>query len=356
MKSLKKDSLSGRISGKAVALFAFLLILILPTISRHLSGKLFDSDSSQDSEPDLILRYAENQPEGYPTTQAAYSFADEVEERTNGRVQIRVYSNGELGTESSIVEQMEYGGIDFSRISIMILGEFVPDLQVLQLPYLYSSDEHMWKVLDGDIGQEFLDSIGSDIGLMGLAWYDAGVRNFYTNTKVTCLADLQGLQIRVGESSLMQDIIQSFGAISVPLTYDDVYSALARKEIDGAENNWPSYSYTGHYEVAEYVLEDGHARIPEVFLASSEAMEALAALDESYPDIIRECAANAEKLERQLWQEAEESSRQKMAESGTVITQLTEEELAEFQKAVQPVYDNYSDQAELIQQIRDYGE
>ena len=228
--------------------------------------------------PELILRYAENQPEGYPTTEAAYAFADKVSERTNGRVQVRVYSNGALGSETSVIEQMEYGGIDFSRASVMSLGEFVPETYVLQLPYLYEDDEHMWAVLDGPIGQVFLDSIKKRIGLTGLAWFDAGVRHFYTNTPVETLDDLKGLRIRIGESSMMQSIIGALGAVPVPLAYDDVYSALAKGEIDGAENNWPSYAFTGHYEVAKYMLLDGHTRIPELLLASEEAMEQLLSL------------------------------------------------------------------------------
>ena len=305
--------------------------------------------------PELILRYAENQPEGYPTTEAAYAFADKVSERTNGRVQVRVYSNGALGSETSVIEQMEYGGIDFSRASVMSLGEFVPETYVLQLPYLYEDDEHMWAVLDGPIGQVFLDSIKKRIGLTGLAWFDAGVRHFYTNTPVETLDDLKGLRIRIGESSMMQSIIGALGAVPVPLAYDDVYSALAKGEIDGAENNWPSYAFTGHYEVAKYMLLDGHTRIPELLLASEEAMEQLAALDESYPAIVRACAREAQELERDLWAKEEVNSEQEMRAAGVTVTTLSAAQLALFQAAVQPIYDQFSGQKALIERIRGCG-
>ena len=305
--------------------------------------------------PELILRYAENQPEGYPTTKAAYAFADMVSERTGGRVQVRVYSNGVLGSETSVIEQMEYGGIDFSRTSVMSLGEFVPETYVLQLPYLYEDDEHMWTVLDGPIGQVFLDSIEKRIGLTGLAWFDAGVRHFYTNTPVKTLEDLNGLRIRVGESSMMQSIIGALGAEPVPLAYDDVYSALAKGEIDGAENNWPSYAFTGHYEVAKYMLLDGHTRIPELLLASEEAMEQLAALDESYPAIVRTCAQEAQALERELWAEEEVNSEQKMRDAGVTVTTLSAAQMALFQAAVKPIYEKFSGQKALIERIRACG-
>lgn len=210
----------------------------------------------KDDTPDLILRYAENQPEGYPTTEAAYPFADLVAQRTDGRVEVRVYSNGVLGSETSVVEQMEYGGIDFSRISIMSLGEFVPQVYVLQLPFLYENDDHMWAVLDGPIG-----------------------------------------------------------------------------------------------EVAKYMLLDGHTRIPELMLASAEAMDKLAVLDPEYPALVRECAKEAGLLERDLWRQTEAASEEKMRKAGVTVTTLDEEELERFRQATAPIYDMYADQKALIRRI-----
>lgn len=326
----------------AVLLFGLVLAITTP-----------DPAADAKDMPDLILRYAENQPEGYPTTEAAYAFADLVEEKTGGRVQIRVYSNGVLGSEDSVVEQMEYGGIDFSRISVMSLGEFMPELYVLQLPFLYKDSDHMWRVLDGPIGETFLASIQDSIGLTALTWFDAGVRHFYTNEPVTSLDDLKGLYIRVAESSLMEEIIQDLGAVPVRLAYDDVYSALAKEDIDGAENNWPSYDYTGHYEVAKYMLLDGHTRIPELMLASAEAMKKLADLDPSYPSIVEDCARQAGLLERELWKQAEAESEAKMREAGVTVTSLSDAELHRFREAVAPIYEEYADQEKIIRKIQE---
>ena len=154
---------------------------------------------------------------------------------------------------------------------------------------------------------------------------------------------------------MMQNVISALGAKPVPLAYDDVYSALSKGEIDGAENNWPSYAFTGHYEVAKYMLVDGHTRIPELLLVSEEAMEQLAALDESYPAIVRECAGEAQALERELWVEEEVNSEQKMRDAGVTVTTLTAAQLALFQAAVQPIYENFSGQKALIERIRACG-
>jgi TRAP-type C4-dicarboxylate transport system substrate-binding protein len=118
------------------------------------------------AEPEFIFRYADNQPEDYPTTVAAKKFADLVFERTYGRIKIEVYGGAQLGDEKSVIEQLQFGGIDFCRVSASPLAEFSPSLNVLQMPYLYRDEAHMWKVLDGQIGQDFLASL-DDAGFIG---------------------------------------------------------------------------------------------------------------------------------------------------------------------------------------------
>ena len=300
---------------------------------------------------ELILRYAENQPEDYPTTQAALAFADLVAQRTDGRVKVLVYSGGELGAEQSVIQQMQFGGIDFSRVSLSQLAEYEPALSVLQLPYLYTDADQMWRVLDGTIGDEFLSTLES-LELTGLSWFDAGVRSIYTRQKVTGLADLQGLTIRVQESDMMSEMITDLGAKPVKVVYSKVYAALHNGEIDGAENNWPSYEAMGHYEVAPYFLKDEHTRVPEVQLASPAVMEKLAALDERYPEIIRLCARESAKVERRLWAQQEAESESDLRAAGIEVTELDEEEKARFRAAVQPMYDRFAQQGELIVRIR----
>lgn len=306
---------------------------------------------SESQTPELILRYAENQPEDYPTTQAALRFAELVEQRTGGRVKILVYSGGELGAEQSVIQQMQFGGIDFSRVSLSQLAEYAPELSVLQLPYLYQDADQMWRVLDGTIGDEFLAMLKM-LELTGLSWFDAGVRSFYTREKVSGLADLQGLTLRVQESDMMCEMIAALGAVPAQVVYSKVYAALHNAEIDGAENNWPSYEAMGHYEVAPYFLKDEHTRVPEVQLASPAVREKLAALDESYPELIRICARESAKFERELWAQREAESEQNMRRRGIVVTELDEDEKRKFRAAVQPRYEDFAGQSDLIERIQ----
>jgi len=302
--------------------------------------------------PELILRYADNQPEDYPTTRAAEYFAELVKERTDGKIIIQVYANGILGNENSVMEQVQFGGIDFTRVSLGTLSEVLPEFELLHLPYLYNGAEHMWKVLDGEIGETFLN-IPEQIGVMGLSWFDAGARSFYTREKVTSLADLQGLTIRVQESGSMSRMVELLGATAVQLPYGDVYSALQTEKIDGAENNFPSYAATGHYEAAPYMILDEHSRLPEMQIVSTIAMERIAKVDEQFVKVVEECAKESAVYERQLWLETEQEAIEKVKQLGCEIIELSEEELEKFSQAVQPLYEGFTEEEKrLIARIR----
>lgn len=305
-------------------------------------------------QPKLILRYADNQSDTYPTTLAAKFFAQLVEERTNGDIRIRVYGNAALGSENSVFEQVQFGGIDFTRVSLGTLSEYDPAVEVLQLPYLYDDSDHMWRVLDGEIGQEVLENVRSSVGVIGLSWFDAGARSFYTREQVTCLEDLAGLTIRVQESGFMSRVVEQLGADAVQISYEDVYSALQTGKIDGAENNWPSYESTGHFETAPYFLRDEHCRLPEMQVMSTVALQKVAQVDESYVDILMEAARESALYERELWQKQETKSEEAVVKLGCVVTELEPGDRERFREAVQPVYDSYSqDLQALIQKIKE---
>lgn len=327
-----------------------LLHLLTAAPALAVTGCTAQSASSQQEKP-LILRYAENQPEDYPTSKAAKAFAELVAQHTDGRVKVLVYSGAELGAEQSVIQQMQFGGVDFSRVSLSQLAEYEPELSVLQLPYLYSDAEQMWRVLDGSIGDEFLAMLDG-MDLVGLSWFDAGVRSFYTREKVTGLDDLQGLTIRVQESDMMSDMVEAMGAVSVQVVYSDVYAALHNRKIDGAENNWPSYEAMSHYEVAPYFLQDEHTRVPEIQISSRAAQEKLAALDASFPAIVQECARESAQLERRLWAQREAQAEADLRAWGVEVTLLSDAEKQKFRDAVQPLYDQFSEQAEMIRRIQ----
>ena len=299
--------------------------------------------------PEFVLTYADNQPAGYPTTQGAERFAQLVQERTGGRVVIQVHSDAEYGTEQEIWEQLALGGVDFARLSLAIAADDLPKLNVLQLPYLYRDAAHMWRVLDGAIGESFLQEF-TRRELVGLSWYDAGARSFYAKQPIRSLNDLAGTTVRVQDSQIVLDMMKLLGSQPVTFAYSDVYSAFQTGKIDAAENNWPAYYRMDHYKVAPYYTVDEHSRVPEVQLASGRTW---AQLPEEYQSILRQCARESAQYERQLWTEEEARARQSVLAAGCREITLSEEELEAFRTLVQPLYARYcGEELELVEAIQ----
>lgn len=327
------------------------LVLALLLVLMH-SGCGSSLRNGASAVPELVFRYAENQTADYPTTLGANHFAQMVEERTSGRIKIVVYHSAQLGSETECIEQLRFGGIDFARLSLSQLAEFSLDLNILHLPYLYHDENHMWRVLDGEIGDSFLSAL-EEQNIIGLSWYNAGARNFYTTVPVYTLEDLQGLTIRVQESAMMTDMVQLLGAYAMPLVYGEVYSALKTGRIDGAENNWPSYESMSHYEVAGYVYLDQHTRIPEMQVISRAAMEKLS--DEDM-EIVRQCARESALFEREEWSKREERSEQTCRDQGVEVVLPEPADILRMQEFCRPLYEKYAaDSVDIINQIIELG-
>ena len=303
-----------------------------------------------------VLTLSEVHAEGYPTALADYEFARLVEERTEGRIKVDVYTGGTLyGEETGSIEALQIGDLAFARVSASPVASYVPALNVIQLPYLYRDGDHMWQVLNGEIGQSMLDEIqASGSGLVGLCYYDAGARNFYTKTPIYSVADMAGLKIRLQNNAMMVEMVQLLGGNGVTgIGPNDVYSAIQQGTIDGAENNWPTYESMGDYQVAPYFVLDGHTRVPEILLASEAVLETL---DPADVEIIKQCAKDTQEYEIEQWALREASSEEKVVSEGVTVTTLTPEALAEFQERMAPLYAKYgAGYEDLIEQIQNTG-
>ena len=280
------------------------------------------------------FRAADTQSEDYPTVQALNYMGSLVEQRTGGRLKIRVFHSRQLGEEKETIEQTRVGAIDLNRTNVALLGSFVPAMNVLAMPFLFRSTAHLRKVLDGPIGQEMLKSF-EPYGFVGLAFYDSGARSLYSSIRpVHSLLDLKGLRIRVQQSELMSDMVRALGAEPVELPYGQVLTALATHLIDGAENNWPSYITTEHYKYAGYYTLTEHTMSPEVLLMSLKAWESLSSEDQQ---IFREAAAASSRFMHQKWRDLEQRSREQAQDVG--VTVIKDFDRRPFQAAMAPIYE-----------------
>jgi tripartite ATP-independent transporter DctP family solute receptor len=262
------------------------------------------------------FRAADIQDESYPTVQALRFMDQLVSERTGGRHRIRVFHSRQLGEESQTIEQTRVGAIDMNRINVGAIGNYARALNVLALPFLFRSIDHLYKVIDGPIGDDILAAIEPD-GFIGLTFYDSGARSIYTSTRpVRSLADLRGLRLRVQQSDLMDKMVKALGAEPIGIAYGQVLTALSTRLIDGAENNWPSYVTTDHYRVARYYTVTEHTMGPEVLVMSRRAWADLSAEDRA---IFRAAAKESSMYMRTQWQSWEERSRRQAADAGVTI-------------------------------------
>ena len=221
------------------------------------------------------FRAADTQAEDYPTVQALRLMGNMIAERSGGRDQIRVFHSRQLGEERETIEQTRAGAIDLNRTNGALIGNFVPAMNVLAMPFLFRSIDHLQKVLDGPIGNEILNSF-EPYGFVGLTFYDSGARSIYNNVRpIHTIADIKGLRLRVQQSELMSDMVRALGAEPVELPYGQVITGLATRLIDGAENNWPSFVTTDHYKFAGYYTLTEHTMSPEVLVMSRKAWESL---------------------------------------------------------------------------------
>ncbi|MCL5426815.1 MAG: TRAP transporter substrate-binding protein [Gammaproteobacteria bacterium] len=290
-------------------------------------------------------------PDGYPNTVALEEFAAAVAEQTDGRVTPRVYNNAVLGDQSDAIEQTRNGALDFANFNMGPMGPIVPETNVFSLPFLFNDVEHMHTVMDGEIGERFADAL-EEKGLVVLSWFDSGARSIY-NTKlpINTPEDVRGLKIRVMNNDLYVHMIEALGGNATPMSYGEVYQSLTTGVLDGAENNYPSFESSNHFEVTGYYSLTEHLIIPECLCAAKASWDKLAAEDQ---EIIRDVAQQASVRQRELWVESSEESRQIVLDHGVEINEV--EDKAAFQALMEPMYENFiasnPGTGELIEEIR----
>ena len=290
----------------------------------------------------LVLRCADVHAYGYPTIEGVLYMAELVKMRTNGRIEITIYPEGSLGSESSVVEMLQLGALDMGRVSVSQVAEVYPELSVLILPFIFKDEAHKWKVLEGPIGTGLLKNL-VDYNLVGLCFQESGYRSFYNSQRpIYRPEDLRGLKIRVQPSQIMSRLVEYFGASPVPIDYNEVYPALKAGVIDGAENNIPSYLTSGHYKVAGYFSFDKHTTIPEIVLISKKTWSQLTEADRK---IIMTAAKRSVSYQRQLWLEFEIASREKLEQAGCKLNEVDKEA---FEAGLESFYHKYAGQYEKI--------
>lgn len=272
-------------------------------------------------------------PAGYPVTEGIESFIKNAEKATDGRVSGRVYNGGILGDQNDAIQMLQVGGIQFAEFNLGPIGTMVPEVNVVSLPFIFKDVPHMHRVMDGPVGKELADAMAKK-GIIALAWYDSGSRSFYNNEHpITKPSDMKGMKFRVMNNELYVNMVKDMGGNATPMAFSEVYQALKTGVVDGAENNWPSYDSTNHYEVAKYYSLTQHLILPEVLAVSKVAWDKLSPEDQK---AVRKAAEDSATLERKLWAERVEKSRAKLVKDGVIVNVIKDK--SAFQEKMKPVY------------------
>ncbi len=274
--------------------------------------------------------------DGYPNTVAMDKFAELVAEKTGGSITVKNFHAGVLGNQPDAIEQVRIGALEIGNFNLGPIGPIAPEANVVSLPFIFKDMGHMHRVLDGEGGDRISEGMAKQ-GLIALAWYDSGARSFYNSKKpIMEPADLDGMKVRVMNNDLYSGMISALGGNPSPMAFSEVYQSLKTGVVDGAENNWPSYESTGHFEVAGYYSLSQHLIIPECVCINADVYAGLSDEDKA---AVKEAARESATLQRELWEARAVASREKVMEAGVEFNEIPDK--AAFQDAMKPVYDTY---------------
>ncbi|MEO0571202.1 MAG: TRAP transporter substrate-binding protein [Bacteroidota bacterium] len=277
---------------------------------------------------------------------AMVKLGEDLAKLSQGTMRIEIYPNQQLGTEREILELIQIGSLDMTKVSVATLENFAPKTRILGLPYLFEDRQHAFQVLDGPIGQKLLDD-SQRYWLKGLGFYDAGSRSFYSKEHpIAHPDDLEGLKIRVMESVTAMDMVRNMGGSPTPISWGELYTSLQQGIVDGAENNPPSFYLSRHYEVCKYYSLNEHTFSPDVLLVGTHCYNKLSPQEQSW---LKEAVDASIAHQRKLWAKAENEALREIQKAGVEIIRPDK---GPFIQRVKAVYEQYREDEEFYGIIR----
>lgn len=282
-----------------------------------------------------VLKLGHGLDQSHPVHSGMEFMAKRVAELSAGAVEIQIFPNGQLGSESECVEQLQRGALAMAKTSAAAMEGFVPEMAVFSLPYLFRDEDHFWTVLNGPIGRELLEA-GQGVGIHGLCYYDSGSRSFYMIDKpVLEPQQLKGSKIRVMKSRMAMDMVSTMGGAPTPIAFGELYTALQQGMVDGAENNPPSLLSSRHYEVARHYSLDEHSRVPDMVIFSQTVWAKLSSQERGW---LEQAAAESVVYQRELWALKSDEALATIEAAGVTIYRPDK---APFVAATAPLYEQF---------------
>lgn len=301
------------------------------------------------AKPDVVLKLGHGLPTAHPVHGGMVFMAKRVDEKSGGKMRVEVFPNEQLGTEKECIEALQLGYLAMTKTSSAPMENFVPQMKIFGVPYLFRDAEHFWRALGGPIGKELLLA-GEAKRLRGLCYYDAGARSFYTKDReVRVPSDLAGMKIRVQNSAMSMKLVEAMGGSPTPISWGELYTSLDQGVVDGAENNSPSFCQSRHYEVCKYYILDEHTRLPDMLMIGVPVWNRLTATQQR---ILQEAVDESVLYQRKIWAEAEQADLKAVEEAGV---QIIYPDKAPFRASVKSVWDEFegTEVGDLIERIQE---
>ena len=310
---------------------------------------LLAGSSCGDTEEQKILRLAHSLSVDHSVHKAMVYMAEQLEKKSDGKIILKIYPSGQLGSERETVELLQLGSLAITKVSAAVMESFAEEYRVLGLPYLFRDKAHALRVFDGEIGRQILLS-GEEFWLRGLGFYDAGSRSFYTkDAPITRPSDLAGMKVRVMNSNTSINMIEAMGGSPTPIPFGELYTALQSGVVDAAENNPPSLYLSRHYEVCKYYSIDEHTQIPDVLLIGKLAWDKLTEQEQAW---VQEAADESVVRQHALWKESEEEAMSALRAAGVEINYPEKDPFAADVQNLYQAYESRPVLKDLIQRIQ----
>ncbi len=290
-------------------------------------------------------------PDSHPQTMGARKFAELVEQKSDGRIKVAVFSNGQLGSDQQMQAALRGGTQEFTVPSTATLANLDKSFGIIGMPFSFASEAQADAVLDGPFGQSLLDRLPA-VGMVGLAFWENGFRNL-TNSRrpVERVEDIRGLKVRTMQNTLYIDMFNGLGANAVPLAVTELFTALETRAVDGQENPYTVVHAQKFYDVQKYLSTTGHAYDALVLVASGKFWDRLS---ESDRQLLREVAREATLYQRQTSRELNAKLREELVGLGMQINDVAPEERERMREALQGVIDKHAavSGADVTEQFR----
>ena len=273
--------------------------------------------------------------ESHPTMQAMKTFGDNVAKGSEGKIKVELYPNAQLGGDRELCEGVQMGTIQMAIPSTSALAGFDKRIQVLDLPYLFTTREAAFEAVDGELGQKLNEFLGKK-GFYVVGYLGNGFRHV-TNSKqpITKPEDLSGLKIRTMENPMHLAFFKELGANPTPMSWGELYTALQQGTVDAQENPYAMIDDGKFYEVQKYVSETGHVFSYEILIANKKFMEKL---PEDLRALVIDEAQKAIATQRAAMKTEEANFKAKVIKGGLTANELTPEQKKPFVEKTKVVY------------------